>query len=98
MQMPMECAVQQVLTVYMSSMAGVFYEAGSAYSSRTPVFKPGFFGRVRFAHCFVFFCVVRLCVFTFLVPCCDVRYDFRNKQTKRCSIRLCPLLLLKLKN
>jgi hypothetical protein len=25
------------------------------------------------------FCVVLLCVFTFLVPCCDVRYDFRIK-------------------
>ena len=62
--MPMECAVQQVLTVYMSSMAGVFYEAGSAYSSRTPVFKPGFFGRVRFAHCFVFFlCCPIMCLY-----------------------------------
>ena len=27
----------------------------------------------------VFFCVCLLCVFTFLVPCCDVRYDFRMK-------------------
>ena len=26
-----------------------------------------------------FFCVVILCVFTFCVPCCDVRYDFRIK-------------------
>ena len=25
------------------------------------------------------FCVVLLCVFTFWVPCCDVRYDFRIK-------------------
>ena len=25
----------------------------------------------------VLFCIVLLCVFTFLVPCCDVRYDFR---------------------
>ena len=23
------------------------------------------------------FCVVLLCIFTFWVPCCDVRYDFR---------------------
>jgi hypothetical protein len=45
MQMPMECAVQHVLTVYMSSMAGIFYEAGSDYS----------FDGVRFAHCLVFF-------------------------------------------
>jgi hypothetical protein len=40
--MPMECGVQHVLTVYMSSMAGVFYEVGSTYPSRTPLFNPGF--------------------------------------------------------
>ena len=28
---------------------------------------------------FLFFCVVLLCVFTFWVPCYDVRYDFRIK-------------------
>jgi len=28
---------------------------------------------------FSVFCVVLLCVFTFLIPCCDVRYDFRIK-------------------
>ena len=28
------------------------------------------------------FCVVLLCVFTYLVPCCDVRYDFRNNNNK----------------
>jgi hypothetical protein len=28
---------------------------------------------------FLFFCVVVLCVFTFWVPCCDVRYDFHIK-------------------
>jgi len=30
----------------------------------------------RVAHRFIF-CVVLLCVFTFFVPCCDVRSDFR---------------------
>ena len=30
-------------------------------------------------------CVFLLCVFTFYVPCCDVRYDFRIKP---CSVRL----------
>jgi len=34
---------------------------------------------MQIAHLFVFFCVVLLCVFTFWVPCCDVRYDFRIK-------------------
>jgi hypothetical protein len=28
---------------------------------------------------FFSFCVVLLCVFTFRVPCCDIRYDFRMK-------------------
>ena len=28
---------------------------------------------------FLDFCVVLLCVLVFLVPCCDVRYDFRIK-------------------
>jgi hypothetical protein len=30
-------------------------------------------------HIVLVFCVVPLCVFTFWVPCCDVRYDFRIK-------------------
>jgi hypothetical protein len=33
---------------------------------------------------FLIFCVLLLCVFTFWVPCCDVRYDFRIK-TMFCS-------------
>jgi hypothetical protein len=39
---------------------------------------PRCFGGVLVAHIFSF-CVVLLCVFTFWVPCCDVRYDFRIK-------------------
>jgi hypothetical protein len=37
---------------------------------------PRFFGGVCVAHLCRFFCVVLLCVFTFWVPCCNVRYDF----------------------
>jgi len=33
---------------------------------------------------FLVFCVVLLCVFTFWVPCCDARYDFRI-ETMFCS-------------
>ena len=29
-------------------------------------------------------CVILLCVFTLLVPCCDVRYDFRFVFTLSC--------------
>jgi hypothetical protein len=47
--------------------------AENAYPSRTHDI-----GRVRLAHLFVF-CVVLLCVITFWVPCCDVRYDFHIK-------------------
>ena len=69
------------LTVYMSNTTGVFYEAGIAYpSSSSPGFWWGFC-----SSSFYFLCVVLLCVLTFCVPCCDVRYDFR---LKRCSIRL----------
>ena len=39
---------------------------------------PRIFGGVRVAHLF-FLCVVLLCVFTFRVPHCDVRYEFRIK-------------------
>ena len=39
---------------------------------------------VRVAHPFTF-CVCLLCVFTFWVPCCDVRYA---STIKRCSVRL----------
>jgi len=61
-----ECGVQDLLTVYMSSMAGVFYEAGSAYPSRTPVFNPGFWwGSCCSFFFLIVFCVVQLCVVTF---------------------------------
>ena len=36
-------------------------------------------------YCYELLCVVLLCVFKFLVPCCDVRYDIR---IKRSSVRL----------
>ena len=38
---------------------------------------------------FYIFCVVLICVVTFWVPCCDVRYDFSIKQ---CSVRFYPQL------
>jgi hypothetical protein len=36
---------------------------------------------------FLVFCVVLLCIFAFVVPCCDVRYEFCIK-TMFCSVRL----------
>jgi hypothetical protein len=42
---------------------------------RAHEFTPGFW-RVSFAHLFSFLCCPKLCVLTFWVPCCDVRYDF----------------------
>jgi hypothetical protein len=32
-----------------------------------------------YVYIYIYICVVLLYVFTFLVPCCDVRYDFRIK-------------------
>ena len=57
------------LTLYMSNMV---------YTLWTPEFTPGFLVEFVFLI-FLVFCVVLLCVFTFLVPCCDVRYDFHIK-------------------
>ena len=67
------------LTVYMSNTAGVLAEAGTDYPSRALEFSPVCFGEICVAI-FCSFCVGRLCVLTFWVPCCDVRYDFRIKK------------------
>ena len=37
---------------------------------------PVVFGGVHVAHHFSYLCVVLLCVFTLVVPCCNVCYDF----------------------
>ena len=37
---------------------------------------PVVFGGVHVAHYFSYLCVVLLCVFTLVVPCCNVCYDF----------------------
>ena len=57
------------LTWYMSNMV---------YTLWTPEFTPCFLVESVFLL-FLVFCVVLLCFFTFLVPCCDVRYDFHIK-------------------
>ena len=38
------------------------------------------------SHFLLIFCVFLVCVFTFWVPCCDVRYDFRIKTMFRSSL------------
>jgi len=43
--------------------------------------SPPVFGGIRVAYLFIF-CVVLLCVFTFWIPCCGVRYDFRIKTAR----------------
>jgi hypothetical protein len=73
------------LDVYMSNTAGVLSEIGTAYPPRALQFSPFFVCEICVAI-FVFFCVGRLCVLTFWVPCCDVRYDFRIK--KRFSVSI----------
>ena len=59
----------------------------TAFPSRTHEFSHFWWG-----PCFsslLVVCVVLLCVFTFLVPCCDVRYYFHRISTEtRCLVRL----------
>ena len=64
----------KTLTVYMSKhMIGVLREAVNAYPSRAPEFTPGVLWSLLLISSS--FCAVSLlCVFTLLVPCCDVRY------------------------
>jgi hypothetical protein len=47
--------------------------------SRAPEFTQVFVGSVLLIF-LGFFCAVLLCVFTFWVPCCDIRYDFCIKR------------------
>ena len=44
--------------------------------------SPRVFGEVRIAYLFSFG-IVLLCVFTFWVPCCGFRHDFRNNNNKK---------------
>ena len=78
--MLVECGFQELLTVYMSNMVGVFYEAGFAYPLWTPVFNPGFWWSSCCSPFFlvVFFCCSIMCRYV-LSSCCDVQYDFRVK-------------------
>ena len=55
-----------------------FYKKQELLILREDLSSPPVFGGVRVAHIFSF-CVVLLCVFTFWLPCCDVRSDFRIK-------------------
>ena len=61
--MPMECGVQHVLTVYMSSMADVFYGVGSTYPSRTPVFNPGLLVGSVLLIALCFMCCPIMCLY-----------------------------------
>jgi hypothetical protein len=64
----------------MSNMAGVLYEAGTAYLSRASSrIHPRFIGVVRFAHAECFFCDYLLYVFKLRFPHKnDVRFVFTS--------------------
>ena len=64
------------LTVYMSNMMGILWEAGTAYLSRAPDSTPRLFGGVGVDHLFSYFV---LSCYALWVPCCDVRYDICMK-------------------
>jgi hypothetical protein len=61
--MMVECDVQDLLTVYMSNMVGVFYETGFAYPLWTPVFNPGFWWS---SCCSPFFLIVLFLLFNYV--------------------------------
>jgi len=55
------------LAVYMSNMACILREAGTAYSSRAPGFTSSYFSRVRVAHILCFYFVSLDCSFLTLI-------------------------------
>jgi hypothetical protein len=59
-------------------------EVGNMTSRNNYVFISNVYGWTRVSHLFIF-CVVPLCVFAFLIQCCDVRYIFA---LKRCLVLL----------
>ena len=61
-------------TIYMSSTV-VPYKKQELLT----LHEPRLFLRSLCCSFFVVFCVSRLCIFMFWVPCCDVRYDFSIK-------------------
>ena len=67
-------------------MTGATSGTGTTYPSGAPAFAPVC---LLFLVGFVFFNVVKLHVFTFLVPCCDVRYDFRVKDVRSVFNPIC---------
>ena len=71
------------LTVYLNNTAGVLYEEETGYPSWAPEFTARLFSGVFVAQ-FLVLCVVLLCVLTFYVPCCEIRYVFRIKTMFGC--------------
>ena len=67
-------------------MTGATSGTGTTYPSGAPAFAPVC---LLFLVGFVFFNVVKLHVFTFVVPCCDVRYDFRMKDVRSVFNPIC---------
>ena len=67
-------------------MTGAPSGTGTTYPSGAPVFAPVC---LLFLVGFVFCNVVKLHVFTFVVPCCDVRYDFRMKDVRSVFNPIC---------
>ena len=72
-------------TMHICNTVGVLWEAGTGYLSRAPEFTHEcLVGSVLLI--FLNLCFVLLCVFTFWVPCCDVRSYFRIQTMFRSSL------------
>jgi hypothetical protein len=65
-------SVKYVLTIWVAMRGS--YKRQWLLTFREHLCSHWFYGGIRVAH---LFCVLLLYDFTFLVPCCDVRYDFR---------------------
>ena len=66
------------LTVYMSNRASVLQESGN-YVSFTSTWTHHRFLVGSVLLIFIVFWVVLLCVFSYLVPCCNIHHNFHTK-------------------
>ena len=82
-------AIQHVLTMWVTRW--ISYERQQLLPIAGIWGHTRFYCLVRVVHLFSFFCDVLLCVFAFLVPCCDALYVFR---IKLCSFGFCLQLFV----
>jgi hypothetical protein len=83
--LPYHCQDFYRIWLYIWVTQRVSYKKQDLFTLREHLSSPPGFSGVRVAHRFSF-CFVLLCVFTFWIMCCDVRYDFGIKTLPQFSI------------